>query len=118
MKIAVSPSNGWIVAVLVGRAFEQAQAGGADRDDPPAGRAHGVQPVGGGGVDPAPFGVHHMVGGVVGLDRQEGARADMERQRFVADPGSLRAPPSASGVKCSAAVGAATAPSLAANIVW
>ncbi len=44
-----------------------------------------IEAVGGGGVDPAPFGVHPVFGGVVGLDRQEGARADMQRQRGVAD---------------------------------
>ena len=58
MKIAVSPSNGWIVPVLAGRAFEQAQRGRADRDQPPARRPRCVEPLGGRGVDPAPFGVH------------------------------------------------------------
>ena len=45
MKIAVSPSNGWI-APVVGRAFEQAQRGRADGDQPPAGSARGVEAVG------------------------------------------------------------------------
>ena len=86
--------------------------------DAAAGGAHRVEAVGGGGVDPAPFGVHPVVVGVVGLDRQEGARADVERQRRRG-----RSPPPSSaaisaGVKCSAAVGAATAPGSAANIVW
>jgi hypothetical protein len=85
MKIAVSPSNGRS-AVLVGGAFEQAERGGADRDDAAARGARGVEPVGDGGVDPAPFGVHDVVGRVVGLDRQEGAGADVEGQRLVADP--------------------------------
>ena len=95
MKIAVSPSNGAHLPVLVGGAFEQAQRGGADRDDPAAGGARGVEPGRGRGVDPAPFGVHDVVVGVVGLDRQEGAGADMEGQRLVADPALARAPPSA-----------------------
>ena len=86
MKIAVSPSKGRTVPVLARGAFEQAQRGGADRDQPPARRARGVEPIRGRGVDPAPFGVHDVVGGVVRLDRQEGAGADMEGQRLVADP--------------------------------
>ena len=61
MKIAVSPSNGRMIAVLVGGAFEQAQAGRADRDQPPAGCAHRIQPLGRRRVDAAPFGVHLML---------------------------------------------------------
>ena len=85
--MAVSPSNGSHPARFVGGAFEQAQRGRADRDDPAAGGAGGVEPLGRLGRDPAPFGVHDMVVGVVGLDRQEGAGADMEGQDFVADAG-------------------------------
>ena len=72
---------------LVGGAFQQAQRGRADRDDPAARGPRRVEPGGRRGRDPAPFGVHDMVVGVVGLDRQEGAGADMEGQRLVADPG-------------------------------
>ena len=58
-----------------------------------------------------------VVVGIVGLDRQERARADMQRQRFAADPRRIERGDQ-SGVKCSAAVGAATAPSSRANMVW
>ena len=81
-------------AVFVRRAFEQAQRGGADRDDPSARRAHGVESLGGVGVDPAPFGVHDMVVGIVGLDRQERPCPDMQRQRFRARFPPPRAQPS------------------------
>ena len=117
MKIAVSPSNGLHQTGLVGGAFEQAERGGADRDDAAARRPRGVEAVGGGGVDPAPFGVHHVVGRVVGLDREEGAGADVEGEGLVADPRLVSASISR-GVKWRAAVGAATAPFSAANIVW
>src|SRR3546814_10495088 len=53
-------------------AFEQAQAGRPDRDQPAALRAHRIEPRGRLGLDPSPFGVHDMVVGVVGLHRQEG----------------------------------------------
>jgi hypothetical protein len=49
----------------------------------------GVEALGGGGVDAAPFAVHAVLVRVLGLDRQEGAGADMERQRLVADAGAL-----------------------------
>ena len=62
MKIAVSPSNGVDRAVLARRAFEQPQRGRADRDQPPARGPRGVEPVGRRGVDPAPFGVHPVLG--------------------------------------------------------
>ena len=73
-------------AVCAGRAFQQAEAGGADGDDPAAGGAGAVQAVGGGGVDPAPFAVHPVVVGLVDLDRQEGAGADVQGQGLAADP--------------------------------
>ncbi len=31
--------------------------------------------------------MHRVIVGILGLDRQEGARADMQGQRFMADPG-------------------------------
>ncbi|MNT08076.1 hypothetical protein D3C72_1428050 [compost metagenome] len=65
-------------AVLGGRAFQQAKRGGADADDAAAGGADGVQGGGGLGRDLAPLGVHLVVGGVIGLDRQEGAGADVQ----------------------------------------
>ena len=70
---------------LVGGAFEQAERGGADGDQPSAALARRVEPLRRGGVDPTPFAVHHMVVGIVRLDRQERARADMQRERFATD---------------------------------
>ena len=83
---------------------------------PPAARA-ALSALGASRRDPAPFGVHDMVVRVLGLDRQEGAGADMEGERLVADAGLASAAISRA-VKCSAAVGAATAPSSRANMVW
>ncbi len=69
-------------SILVRRTFQQTQRSRSDRDQPPAGLARGIEPVGGRLIDAAPFGVHPMVGGVVNLDRQERPRADMKRQRL------------------------------------
>jgi hypothetical protein len=74
-------------AGLVRGAFEQPKGRGADRDDPAAGGARGVEAFGGSRRDAAPFLVHDMVVRVVGLDRKKGAGADMERQRFPKDAG-------------------------------
>ena len=73
-------------AIVRRRAFDQAERGGPDRDQPPAPRSRCVEAIGGGSVDPAPFGMHPMVGGVVDLDRQEGPGADVKRQRLASDP--------------------------------
>ena len=73
-------------AVFAGGTFDQPQAGRADRDDAPAAGPHRVQPVGGRGVDPAPFGVHFVIVRILGLDRQERPRADVQRQRRMFDP--------------------------------
>ena len=70
-------------AIIAGRAFEQAQAGGADRDHPPAARAHRIEPGSRCGFDPAPFGVHRMGCSVFHFHRQEGACADMQREHFM-----------------------------------
>ena len=69
-------------------------------------------------LDRAPFGMHPVVFGVVGLDRQEGAGADMQRDAYAAPRRAPSAAPSRSGVKCRPAVGAATEPSSRANRVW
>ena len=71
--------------VGTGSTLDQAQTGGADRDHAPATGAHRVEPVGGGGIDASPFGVHLVVERIVGLDRKEGARPDVQRQRGVLD---------------------------------
>ena len=65
-------------ATFVRCAFEQAQAGGTDGDYSATSGAQSVKAVGGGGVYPAPFGVHLVVGSVVNLHRQESACPDVE----------------------------------------
>ena len=67
-------------AVLAGGAFEQPRRGRADGDDAAAARARRVERRGGRRVEPAPFRVHGVAGGVVDLHRQERAGADMQRQ--------------------------------------
>ena len=69
-------------SVLARSAFEEAQAGGADGDDAPAGSARGIEPVGDVLLDPTPFGVHGMIVGVVGLDRQECPRPHVQSEHF------------------------------------
>ncbi|MPL73139.1 hypothetical protein SDC9_18932 [bioreactor metagenome] len=66
-------------AVLGRRAFDQPQRGGADRDDPPARGAGGVDLLGRRRGDLAPFRVHLVGLDVLDLHRQEGARAHMQR---------------------------------------
>ncbi len=61
-------------------------------------------------ADIADFEMHHMIVGVVGLDRQEGAGADMQRHEMAFDAERVQRFKQA-GVKCRPAVGAATAPS-------
>jgi hypothetical protein len=53
--------------------------------------------------------VHAVLRDVLGLDRLEGAGADVQRASSAASRPSS---------KCSAAVGAATAPGFFANTVW
>ena len=72
--------------MLIRCAFQQAQRGCARRDDPTACRACSIERGGSFGIDLAPFGVHHVVGGVVCLDRQEGASPHVQRQRVARDP--------------------------------
>ena len=83
----------------------------------PPGRAGGGDLGGGCLAHLAPFGMHPVAGDVVDLDRQEGARPDMQR-----DMGewSHPAPPdraSTTSSKCRLAVGAATAPGRRAQTV-
>ncbi len=65
----------------------------------------------------APFRVHLVVDGVVDLDRQEGAGADMQRHTMQSDTARASSALKSSDVKCKPAVGAATAPSFTANNV-
>ena len=80
MKMSVSPENGCSVPVARAARFEQPQAGRAHRDDAAALGLRGVDPLGRRLVDLAPFGMHHVVVGIVGLDRQERPCPDMQRQ--------------------------------------
>ena len=117
MKIDVSPLNGRIVPSSAGRALEQPQRCRADGNDAAAGAPRGVQRIGSLCGDDAPLRVHLVIGRVVGLDRQECAGTDMQRQAPESAP-FARTAASSSGVKCRPAVGAATAPSSRANMVW
>ena len=78
------------LALRRGGAFEQPQTGCADADDAAAGGVDGIQGRGGIGGDHAPFGVHPVVGRVVGLDRQEGAGPDMQGQGMGRDATGLQ----------------------------
>ncbi len=69
-----------------GRAFDQAQRRGAHRDHAPAPGARGGDGGGGLGRHLAPFLVHPVILDPVGLDRQEGARAHMQRHMHPPDP--------------------------------
>ena len=85
MKSAVSPAKGRTVP-------SSAAAVSSRRRDvvptatmrPPAARA-ALSGGGGIGGDLAPFGVHAVLGGVVGLDGQEGAGADVQRDEMAGD---------------------------------
>ena len=99
-------------AVLARGALEQPQRGRADRDDAAAARlaprsARRPSPA----LTDAALGMHLVVGGVVGLDRQERPCPDMQRHEVALDAAWRRARRNSSGVKCRPAVGAATAPS-------
>ena len=97
-------------AVLGRRRLQQPQRRGADGDDAPAGGARAIEGGGRLGGDLAPLGVHAVFGDVLGLDRQEGAGADVQGDEWREMPRASSAASSA-GVKCRPAVGAATAPS-------
>src|SRR3546814_4380449 len=67
-----------LLAGLPRCAFQQAQRGGADGDDPAAGGTGRLHRLDGGGADLAPFGMHPVILDPVDLDRQEGAGADVQ----------------------------------------
>ena len=74
-------------AVLVRRAFDQAQAGRADRDQPPARRARTRSAARRSAASIRPHSACILWSSVsLGLDRQERARADVQGQRLAADP--------------------------------
>jgi hypothetical protein len=96
-----------------GGALERAHDGGADRDHR---AAAGDQGRGGGGHVVA-LDVHRVGGEIVDADRREGAEPDVQRDRAIVAPRAAIASSSA-GVRCSPAVGAATAPGVRAKTVW
>ena len=65
--------------------FQQAKAGGADADDPPARRARVLKGGGGLGGNFAVFGVHAVVLHRLGLHRQERAGAHVQGDERLAD---------------------------------
>ena len=70
--------------VIVGRcAFQQTQRSCTHCNHAAAACPHGVQPIGRCRINPAPFGVHLMIFGVIRLHGQESACADMKGQRFM-----------------------------------
>ena len=90
--------------------------GRADGDDPSAGAARGIERRRGFGAHGAPLRMHAVPRSIVGLDRQKGARTDMQGHLVKRDaPGSQGG--HSPSVKCSPAVGAATEPSSRANMV-
>ena len=110
MKMAGLAGEGPDRPILRRRVSSRRSDGRADRNDAAAGGARRVEGVGGFGGDLAPFGVHAVLGRVLGLHRQEGAGADVQRDEWREMPRASSAASSA-GVKCRPAVGAATAPS-------
>ena len=78
MKMSVVPEKG-----SRPEALEQAERGGAHRHDAPAPGARRLEALAGGGGDLAPLGMHLVVARVLGLDRQEGAGAHMQRDEFL-----------------------------------
>src|SRR3546814_6915035 len=75
---------------FVGRAFEEAERRRTHGDDAAALRPRGVQPVGRGGVDAAPFAVHDVAFGVLRLHGKKRAGADMKGEGFVSNARALR----------------------------
>src|SRR5262249_43453021 len=76
-------------AVIACGAFEKPQRGRADGDDPPAGPPRRVQICRGLGAHLAPFRMHFVAIGIVRLDRQKGARTDMQRHAMERDASLL-----------------------------
>ena len=76
-------SEGMHPSRLVGGAFQQAERGRADSDEPPARGPYPIQTVSSGGIDPPPLAVHDMVLRVFGFDWKKGSSADVKRERFV-----------------------------------
>ena len=106
------------LAVLAGGAFEQPRRSRADGDDAAAARPRRVERLGGRRVEPAPFRSAWRGRSVSSAftGRKVPAPTCSVRRKSRAPAASTRA--ISSGVKCSPAVGAATAPSSRANIVW
>ena len=72
-------------AAFVGGAFEQAQGGGADGDDPPAPAPRPVDRRRRAPAHHAALGLHAVMLGVGDLHRSEGAGADVQGDRRLAD---------------------------------
>ena len=116
MNKFVVPLHGDERAVAKG-GLQRPYCGRPDGDDATARRASLVEQGGGVGGEFAPFSMHGVIAQSLDADRPKRADADVqghERSRNA----SLLTARSSSGVKCSPAVGAATAPGLAANVVW
>ena len=73
----------------VARRLEQAQRRAADRHDPPARGARGVDAVRRGVGDQPALRVHAVIAGVVHLDRKEGPGAHVQRQVDARDGGAV-----------------------------
>lgn len=80
MKSRVSPAKGRI-RPLSSAALEEAERGGADRDDAAPRRARGAETLGRRFVEKSGLGVHDVLLGVLDLDGEESAGADMKRER-------------------------------------
>ena len=89
MKMSVAPLKG-CSSPDAGGGLQQAQRRGADGDDAPAARAHGVERRRRLGGNLAALEVHLVVGGVVGLHRQERAGADVQRHEVARDAARIQ----------------------------
>ena len=110
MKIDVSPAKGRMVpSSSAALSSSRSEVVPTATMRPPAARAAFSAAAVSALTVPA-LGVHAVLVGIVGLHRQEGAGADMQRHHVRLTPSASRRANSVS-VKCSPAVGAATAPS-------
>ena len=77
-------------AGVIGGTFEHAQRRRADAHDPPAARLDRIERRRRLSRDAAPFGMHFMIGGIVGLHGQKRARADMQRDEVFGYPARVK----------------------------
>ncbi len=77
------------MASVFGSALQEAQRGGADGDDAVAAGTNGIESGGRRGRDITDLLVHLVLGGIIRLDRQEGAGAHMQGDKVALDAGGV-----------------------------